>query len=190
MRLALPWLACLLVAGCVAQEEPSSDRIPVGGPGLAEARAAGCEEGYQVYEHDRFGFRFCTPIGWPLVEDSLNTLVYVHAPTSSSDFQPNMNVVHETLPEPMTLEEYARFSVETAPQYIPDILILESHAAPGDADAWILEYTGTLSGIRLHWDSVVRVEDDEAFMFTYTREPGSVEHAAEWETMARSFRFT
>ncbi|HYT79627.1 MAG TPA: hypothetical protein VEQ37_10305 [Actinomycetota bacterium] len=107
---------------------------------------------------------------------------------SSDDFREN--VIVQTLPDKMTLDEYTKLSLDQAPKLITGLDLLDQGStilAPSPARH--VHYRGQQGVFRLEIRQVWTVQDENAFVLTYSAE--REQYAADLptaEAMFASFR--
>lgn len=92
-------------------------------------------------------------------------------------FFPNVNLLTQTVTLGMKLDTYLDVSVEGLDDYIDDAEMIDRRTVEGTAgdELGLLEYTGAVNDIDLHFLQLVVVEGDEAVVATFTAPDGRFE---------------
>jgi hypothetical protein len=92
-------------------------------------------------------------------------------------FFPNVNLLTQTVPLGTKLDEYLDLSVDGMDDYIDDADMIDRRTVDGAGaqELGLLEYTGAVDGIDLHFLQLVVVDGDEAVVATFTAPDGRFE---------------
>jgi hypothetical protein len=85
-------------------------------------------------------------------------------------FFPNVNLLTQTVPSGLGLEEYVDLSIDGIDDYIDEADVIDERTVEGadGQELALLEYTGEVEGLPLHFLQLVTVDGDEAVVATYT----------------------
>jgi len=104
----------------------------------------------------------------------MGAVVVFFAPTEgpSDIFQDNVNIIVQDLSaQPMTLDEYTELSLGQIEQFITDPSILDSSAVTlADIPGHRVVYTGKQGQYDLKWMQVWTVQNNKAYVISYTAE--------------------
>ncbi|MFV1989874.1 MAG: hypothetical protein ACC652_03940 [Acidimicrobiales bacterium] len=88
-------------------------------------------------------------------------------------FTPNINAVLQPLPIQMSIKEYLDTSIAAAPQYMADFQLVRQETLTGrdNNKLAVMEYTGTVDGLELHFLGVFGLRGDEVIIVTLGAPP-------------------
>ncbi len=88
-------------------------------------------------------------------------------------FTPNVNAVSLPLLIQLSIKEYLDISIETATQYMPDFQLVRQETIAGrdNNQLAVMEYTGTVDGMELHFLGVFGLGGDEVIIVTLGAPP-------------------
>jgi len=90
---------------------------------------------------------------------------------SSDNFRESVNVLVQTLPDKMTLDEYTKLSLDQASKLITGFDLLDQGSTTvAGSPARQMHYRGQQGVFRLEIKQVWMVQDGKAFVLTYTAE--------------------
>lgn len=207
-----PWLILgvslqlvFLLAACGGEAESSTDvagslensneqQSDSGDNGEA-VETAQTVEGFETYKDDNLAFSIDYPEDWTLKEVSETAFGFVSPAENSEDkFMENVSIqVNSLAGQAVTLEQFAELLVDQAEGEIADFELISSETVAGEGDlvdAHYLQYNGSQGDLQMSYESVLIIDNDRAFILTYTAEVGSFdEYYGVYEHMLESFAF-
>jgi serine/threonine-protein kinase len=182
--LALAITAIVLMTGCGEEETPTATPAATRPSEALTATAAAAQPpetptaqpttGLLTYDSPDYGIRIKYPAEWTKQEQVMGAVVVFFAPTEgpSDIFQDNVNIIVQDLSaQPMTLDEYTELSLGQIEQFITDPSILDSSAVTlADIPGHRVVYTGKQGQYDLKWMQVWTVQNNKAYVISYTAE--------------------
>ncbi|MCM3715116.1 DUF1795 domain-containing protein [Alkalihalobacillus oceani] len=174
----------LLLAACGEEvdsstEEEAPSEVESSDEDTAEEEAgeetAGAE-GVQTYTNDQFAFSVEYPGDWTLQEVNETMLGFVSSRESEDDpFMENVSVQLNHLDgQSLSLEELTEILLANVQNEVPDFELTSSETVEAtdeaQPDVHYLEYTGTQGDLQLAYEALLFINNDRAFVFTYTAE--------------------
>jgi len=150
-------------------------------------------EEFASYSDSKYGFTLQYPKDWEKQAGAMGSAVLILSPREgdSDTFRENVNVLVQTLPDKMTLDQYTKLSLDQAPKLISRFDLLDQGPTQlAGRPARRVHYRGEQGVFRLEWEQVWSVLEGQAFVLTYTAERaryGTYLRTA--EAMFASFRF-
>lgn len=167
-KLVLPAVALFLIgAGCSGKSPPRA-ASPTG-----SQPSTGSTAGFETYRDAKYDFTIGYPKDWDKQEGTLGSAVLLLSPLegSSDEFRENVNVLVQTLPDKMSLDQYTKLSLDQAPKLITGFDLLDEGSTNlAGSPAHQVHYRGEQGSFRLEWKQVWTVRDGKAFVLTYTAE--------------------
>jgi hypothetical protein len=170
--------------------------LAVVGLAFLSALLAGCssgspEPGRYYKKEDGFSIRF--PEDWERKENVMGTVVIALSPAQGADdaFRENVNVTVETLPSPMTLDEYFNLSMVNLGKLLTEARKPEvADARIGGEAAKRVVYQTTMGQIGVKGMLYVAVKGNRGYALTCSATPDSFDaYKARFEEIAGTFRF-
>ena len=170
--------------------------LAVLGLAFLAASLAGCssgspEPGRYYKKEDGFSIRF--PEDWERKENVMGTVVIALSPAQGADdaFRENVNVTVETLPSPMTLDEYFNLSMVNLGKLLTEARRPEvADARIGGEAAKRVVYQTTMGQIGVKGMLYVAVKGNRGYALTCSATPDSFDaYKARFEEIAGTFRF-
>jgi eukaryotic-like serine/threonine-protein kinase len=184
----------VLTVGLVATAGSCSSGGPGGSPSSPRVSPSASVQhaGLVSYTNTAQGFSIRYPQGWEKREGALGTAVLLLSPRegTSDEFQENVNVLVQKVPDKMSLEEYSKLSIEQAPKLITGFRLLDQGSTTlGESPAHRIHYRGEQGAFHLEWEQVWSVLEGQAFIITYTAERDRYQmYRPTAEAMIASFR--
>jgi eukaryotic-like serine/threonine-protein kinase len=129
-------------------------------------------EEQRTYISPYFNFTINYPPSWQIKE--ISGMVFFLSPGEgrSDDFSENVGVIIEDLSkQPMSLNEYEKLSLTSAPKLIKDFKLAAKNSAKIDGeDAYSMIYSGIDKSRRLKYKSYTFITGSKAYTLTYTAE--------------------
>jgi len=170
--------------------------LAVLGLAFLSASLAGCssgspESGRYYKKAEGFSIRF--PAEWEQKENVMGTVVIAVSPAEGADdpFRENVNVVVETLPATMDLEEYFKLNMANMEKMFttgqqPEV----SDTTFGGEKAKRVVYQTTMGQIGVKGTLYVAVKGNRGYALTCSATPDSFDaYKARFEEIAGTFRF-
>lgn len=149
-----------------------------------------------IYVNSTLGISFEAPEGWKKV-DSPNVLVAYQGPEkefdiNNAEFNANLNLITEELPQEMTLEEYAKQGNNSRALLLGNYQLLDSvKETLADEPAIIDDFFSTIGSVTVRQRQVYAVRGKRAYIFTFTTLPQSWErYVSTFDNVRNSFTFT
>jgi hypothetical protein len=130
-------------------------------------------EEFASYSDSKYGFTLQYPKDWEKQVGAMGSAVVILSPREgdSDKFRENVNVLVQTLPDKMTLDQYTKLSLDQAPNLITGFDLLDQGATQlAGRPARRVHYRGEQGAFRLEWEQVWTVLGGQAFVLTYTAE--------------------
>ncbi len=146
------------------------------------------------YESARYKFSIDLPSIWQIRENYMGTAVIAIGPLDNSmdEFRENVNVVRETLPRFMSMDEYMKISIQNMARVLT---IFEKEdtgrwqTGSGEA-AWVL-YTHRQGKYYIRGLAVVYMKGNQAYVITNTAESDRfLRYRSLFEFVSKSFRMS
>ena len=166
-----------LACGSGEEPEPTSTSTPI--------------PGFITHTDEVNGFSFSYPDDWQLASDELSagTDVMFLAPVACSDITTNFNVVNEDLPYSMSVQSYfenGKSYLQAFTEYTP---ISDDEQTVAGEPSIKHVYTWRLSGQTLKQMQVYLVQDETAWVLTFTTAPACwSQYEATFDTITDSFQ--
>ncbi|MDG0812547.1 PsbP-related protein [Cohnella rhizosphaerae] len=156
-----------------------SPSVDAGSASEPAARPAGeLKSGFELYEDADDGYSIQYPKDWTVQTDIQGVSAAFLSPADgdSDPFKENVTLVVQELGGAATgsLDQYAAETQKALEKMITNFKLVSSEKSDAD-HAFFLEYTGTQGQFDLHWQQAAIIDDDKAYIVTYTAEPGNVE---------------
>lgn len=137
-------------------------------PRLALALAALGLTSALAFTDPKTGFTSTAPSGWKQSTYPGAAVVYL-APRPVKAFNPNINVVVQTVPAGLTLKQYTDVSLPQLKQALPGSQVISLRPSTlGGLSAVQLNYTATQSGLKLYFTQTYTVLGQRAYLLTGT----------------------
>jgi eukaryotic-like serine/threonine-protein kinase len=130
-------------------------------------------EEFASYSDSKYGFTLQYPKDWEKQVGAMGSAVVILSPREgdSDKFRENVNVLVQTLPDKMTLDQYSKLSLDQAPKLITGFDLLDQGPTQlAGRPARRVHYRGEQGSFRLEWEQVWTVLGGQAFILTYTAE--------------------
>ncbi len=167
-RLLLTAVALFLIgAGCGGKSSSPPARPNAPHPPSASTAV------FETYKDAKYDFTIGYPKEWDRQEGVLGSAVALLSPLegSSDNFRESVNVLVQTLPDKMTLDEYTKLSLDQASKLITGFDLLDQGSTTvAGSPARQMHYRGQQGVFRLEIKQVWMVQDGKAFVLTYTAE--------------------
>lgn len=167
-----------LEASPSANASPSASANAGPASEAAASPAGALKSGFQLYEDADDGYSIQYPKDWTVQTDITGVSAAFLSPADgdSDTFKENVTLVVQDLAGAATssLDQYASETQKALEKMITNFKLVSSEKSD-ENHAFFLEYTGTQGQFDLHWQQAAIIEDDKAYIVTYTAEPGNVE---------------
>lgn len=158
------------LAGCVdgSQSGPSS------GESATSQEASTCaRSGWTTFDHSSGGFSLCHPDDWAVKEEVMGAKVALvpGTETDEGDFAANMNVYTEQIPEGTDLDTYVDAARQQVQRLVTGVEFESSRTLAAEPPTHEIVYTGQQGVYELRWQQRIVLQDDTAYVLTYTADP-------------------
>lgn len=161
-----------------ANASPSASANAGSASEAAASPAGALKSGFQLYEDADEGYSIQYPKDWTVQTDitGVSAAFLSPADNDSDAFKENVTLVVQELGGAATgsIDQYAAETQKALEKMITDFKLVSSEKSDED-HAFFLEYTGKQGQFDLHWQQAAIIENDNAYIVTYTAEPGNVE---------------
>ncbi len=146
--------------------------IACGGGGEETPKSTQTQALTSDYDSPLYGIRIAYPQDWTKQEGLLGTVVSFLSPTKREPYiaQENVSIrVDDLSTQPMTLNEFTQLAISQLQQVITDYHIIDSgETALADRPAYEVVFTGKQGQYTLKWRLAWAVENNKAYIITYT----------------------
>jgi len=126
------------------------------------------------YSSIQYGISIDYPSNWEVTEDLTGVIVSFSSlyENLQDEITENLNIVFEDLSlSPVSLDSYMEISLQQLESVVDGYnLISSSQTLLSNNSAYEVVYTGSYGGRTLKWMQVFAIEDDAAYIITYTAE--------------------
>jgi hypothetical protein len=178
MRANRFWPAWVVVSAVIAASCSSSgsSSTPVTSAPVATSPpgASGAPAGFATFSNPSPPFTISYPTAWKTNTSVAGAVVAFLAPASSAGdtFSENVNVLHQTVANGMTLQRYTDASIQSAGQVVDNFQQVGSSTTTlSGTPAEKIEYTGDVNGASYHFFAEWTVVGTDAWVLTYSAQP-------------------
>ena len=142
----------------------------------------------QAYTNDKYNFSIDPPSGWTIDDTQTVAAVIFYGPVGEGV---SMNIEVESLPTPMTLEQYISAVKQLLPTFFSNYELLSegTRGEINEVEAYELVYTFTQGSIDVKAKQVALVKDKKAYVISYGGTPtGYQEYLPAFEASVETFQ--